>query len=76
MLTTKQVRSIMAKHGARDLYTNKTTGHKGNDRRVKCYYRGNDALVTALKAAAGADNVRVHGGSYSGAGVVVKCVLA
>ena len=78
--TTLQVRSIMAHHGARGMYTNKTTGHTGNERRVKCYYT-TQALVDALCNLVGAENVKVtegcnefHGRGQQG--VVVKCKLA
>lgn len=81
MLTTIEVRDIMRKAGrdAEYIYTNKTKGHTGNERRVKCYFP-DEKLVAQLKQAAGADNVKImlHGGYNSGMhdGIVVKCVLA
>jgi hypothetical protein len=80
MLTTIEVRSIMRKAG-RDswcIYTNKTRGHAGNERRVKCYFP-DEKLVAWLNQAAGAENVKVmlHGGGHGmHDGIVVKCVLA
>lgn len=79
MLTTKQVRAIIAKH-TRDsfgVYTNKTTGDTSNRRRVKCYFRNNWDLLRELQAAAGIDNVTLTEGSryYGDQGIVVKCVL-
>jgi hypothetical protein len=81
MITTQQVRDIIRTHRPDALiYTNKTTGYKGPERRVKCYFRGDTELLAALKKAAGADNVSVTAGGdgyYSiGQGIVVKCVLA
>jgi hypothetical protein len=82
MLTTKQVRAIIAQHSTSSygVYTNKTTGDTSNRRRVKCYFRGNTKLLVALSNAAGVDNVTLTAGSNSyytaGAGIVVKCVLA
>ena len=80
MITTQQVRDIIRTHRPGALiYTNKTTGHKGPERRVKCYYRGDTELMSALQKAAGADNVTLTAGGdgyYSvGQGIVVKCVL-
>jgi hypothetical protein len=81
MLTTKQVRAIIAQHSTDiyGVYTNKTKGHKGQERRVKCYFQNNVVLYHALQKAAGADNVTLTAGSagyYStGPGIVVKCVL-
>jgi hypothetical protein len=80
MITTQQVRDIIRTHRPGALiYTNKTTGHKGPERRVKCYYRGDTELMSALQKAAGAENVSVTAGGdgyYStGQGIVVKCVL-
>ena len=81
MITTRQVRDIIRTHRPDALiYTNKTTGYKGPERRVKCYFRDDKELLAALKKAAGADNVSVTAGGdgyYSiGQGIVVKCVLA
>lgn len=83
LLTTLQIRTIMRANGVSGsmMYTNKTKGHTGRIRRVKCYLAGGDAgLVSALHAATGAMNVNVTAGSsYSrswGEGVTVKCVLA
>jgi hypothetical protein len=81
MITTQQVRDIIRTHRPDALiYTNKTTGYKGPERRVKCYFRDDTELLAALKKAAGADNVSVTAGGdgyYSiGQGIVVKCVLA
>lgn len=82
MITTKQVRAIIAQHSTSSygVYTNKTTGHTGSDRRVKCYFRGNNKLLAALQKAAGAENVTLTAGGegwYAGGpGIVVKCILA
>lgn len=65
MLTTKQVRSIMVKHGmpTHGVYTNKTPGDSSKRRRVKCYMPQNKALANKLlvdlREQAGAENVRV-----------------
>ena len=80
MLTTKQVRAIIAQHrnDTHGVYTNKTTGHTGLNRRVKCYYRGDARLLMALQKAAGVENVKLtSGGSHYRAmpGIVVKCLL-
>ena len=78
-LTTIQVRDIMRVNGATALYTNKTTKHPGRYRSVKCYYRGNDKVLAALRAACGEKNVNLTKGSgYSrswGEGITVKCIL-
>ena len=82
MLTTKQVRAIIAKHSTDSygVYTNKTAGHQGPERRVKCYFRNNVDLYRALQKAAGTENVTLTpGGSgyYTlGPGIIVKCILA
>jgi hypothetical protein len=80
MLTTKQVRAIMRQYpiSRYGVYTNKTKGHTGVNRRVKCYYGNNDALLNALIKAAGSNNVNLTAGyGYSAnAGITVKCVLA
>jgi hypothetical protein len=83
LLTTLQVRNIMRANGVNGnmMYTNKTTGHTGNQRRVKCYYRGNDKALAALRAACGAENVTLTQEPEAwhrsfGAGITVKCVLA
>jgi hypothetical protein len=82
MLNTKQVRAIIAQHGANyyGVYTNKTTKDTSNRRRVKCYFQNNVELYRALQKAAGTDNVTLTPGGqgyYSmGPGIVVKCVLA
>jgi hypothetical protein len=80
MITTQQVRDIIRTHRPGALiYTNKATGHKGPERRVKCYFRDDKELLAKLKKAAGADNVTLTAGGdgyYSiGQGIVVKCVL-
>ena len=84
MLTTTQVRAIMHKHKSvhatwDPIWTNKTAGHTGADRRVKTYYSGNKKLLKALQTAAGKGNVKLTaGGNWYGAmgpGIVVKCVL-
>jgi hypothetical protein len=77
--TTLQVRAIMHSFNVAGhaMYTNKTTGHTGRQRRVKCY--GNDlVLIAALQKACGAANVKQTPGSNyrSGPGITVKCVLA
>ena len=80
LLTTLQVRDIMRANGGVPEYTNKTTGHTGRDRRVKCYYNGNAKMVTALQKVCGKDNVKVTSGELHrwsrGSGVTVKCILA
>jgi len=81
MLNTKQVRAIINKHSSSTygLYTNKTTGDTSNLRRVKCYFRNNVKLLSALQKAAGAKNVKLTTGSLSHFGhpaIIVKCVLA
>jgi hypothetical protein len=82
MLTTKQVRAIIAQHttDSYGVYTNKTTGDMSNRRRVKCYFQNNVDLYRALQKAAGTENVTLTpGGSgyYTmGPGIIVKCVLA
>jgi hypothetical protein len=74
MLTTLQVRAIMAKHGRNryGVYTNRTAGDYSNHRRVKCYGNEQDDLVVELRAVAGVDNVKVT----VDRGIVVKCMLA
>ena len=81
MLTTKQVRAIIAQHSdsSYGVYTNKTTGDMSKRRRVKCYFRGNTKLLVALSNAAGVDNVTLTAGDGSmrvGRAIIVKCVLA
>jgi hypothetical protein len=83
MLTTKQVRAIIAKHeknAGYGVYTNKTAGDTSDNRRVKCYYRNNLALFLELQKAAGVENVRITNGASgwyaNGKGIIVKCVLA
>jgi hypothetical protein len=81
MLTTKQVRAIIAQHSTSTygVYTNKTKSDASNIRRVKCYFRGNTKLLIALQKAAGKQNVTLTEGGdsyYSGGpGIIVKCVL-
>jgi hypothetical protein len=81
MLTTTQVRAIIHKYSNNTygLYTNKTKGHTGLNRRVKCYFRGNTKLYTALIEAAGSENVYITEGSPHyhsiGPAIIVKCVL-
>jgi hypothetical protein len=81
MLTTKQVRAIIRKHTTNTygLYTNKTTGYVGPNRRVKCYFHGNVELYTALQKAAGRANVYLTPGSdychSPGPAIIVKCVI-
>lgn len=81
MLTTKQVRAIIAQHSTNSygVYTNKTTGDTSNVRRVKCYFRGNVQLLRALQKAAGKQNVTLTQGGegyYAGGpGIIVKCML-
>ena len=77
LLTTKQVRTIMLNNGGCPAYTNKTTGHTGNNRRVKAYYRGNSKMLNALILACGKENVKLTAGNgWSRArGVTVRCVL-
>ena len=82
MITTTQVRAVIAKHRQymSDVYTNKTTGHTGSDRRVKCYFRNDTKLFKALQKAAGKENVTITAGTAGAGmgrqGIVVKCVLA
>ena len=76
MITTQQVRDIIRAHRPNSLiYTNKTNGHKGPERRVKCYYRGDTELLFMLQTAAGSDNVYLTGHSTmgTGRGLIVKC---
>lgn len=80
MLNTKQVRAIINKHSSSTygLYTNKTAGDTSNNRRVKCYFRNNVKLLSALQKAAGKENVRITSGDqshYSQPAIIVKCVL-
>ena len=81
MLTTKQVRAIINQHSTSTygIYTNKTAKHTGPNRRVKCYFKNNVKLLTALEKAAGAGNVTLtEGGSgycSGGPGITVKCVI-
>jgi hypothetical protein len=82
MLTTKEVRAIIAQHttDTYGVYTNKTRGDKSNGRRVKCYFRGNVKLLKALQKAAGPQYVKLTEGAqhyYSGGpGIIVDCILA
>lgn len=78
MITTKQVRNLIRTHRPDALiYTNKTTGHKGPERRVKCYFRNDRELLVLLSIAAGPENVyTTAGGGYMyspGAAIIVKC---
>lgn len=81
MLTTKQVRAIINKHTTNSygLYTNKTRDDNGPNRRVKCYFRNNVKLYTALQKAAGKENVYLTDGSLCGMGakpaIIVKCII-
>ena len=80
LLTTTEVRDIMRKHGKSLLYTNKTSGCKTAARRVKCYYNfeKDKALVAALIAATGVDNVsyRFNNSWYCrGDSLIVSCEL-
>ena len=79
MISTLQVRTIIRKHfnsNSPTMWTNKTKGHKGLNRRVKCYAFGNyQPLLSELRSAAGAMNVTVGGGGYY-CSIIVKCVLA
>jgi len=77
MLTTTQVRAIIRKHTVNTqwgVWTNKTTGYTGPERRVKCYFRDNIELLTALRKAAGENNVYLTDNGM-GSGIIVKCVL-
>jgi hypothetical protein len=84
MLTTKEVRKIILTFQpgtSNSVYTNRTAGDDSNNRRVKCYYRSNTALLAALRSAAGPNNVTLTPGSYDWTqggmmGITVKCVLA
>jgi hypothetical protein len=78
MITTRQVREIIRAHRpTATIYTNKTTGHQGPERRVKCYFRDDTELMAKLMAAAGSNNVYTT--EYYGYGarpaLIVKCVL-
>ena len=85
MLTTKQVRNVMRKHltSTYGLYTNKTKDDTTNIRRVKCYMprttKESMALLTELRALAGASNVNVTKGDqsygYGRPGITVRCVV-
>ena len=78
MITAKQVREIIRAHrpGA-TIYTNKIAGHKGSERRVKCYFRNDTELMAKLMAVAGSNNVYTT--EYYGRGappaLIVKCVV-
>jgi hypothetical protein len=81
MLTTKQVRAIISQHSTSTygIYTNKTAKYTGPIRRVKCYFKNNVKLLTALQKAAGASNVTLTAGGNGycsgGPGITVKCVI-
>jgi len=80
MLTTTQVRAIIRKHKTvtiwDPIWTNKTSKNPGNVRSVKCYFLDDMALVSALRNAAGAENVRITDSEHSmGPGITVKCIL-
>ena len=77
MLTTKQVRKIMHSFEVPsiNMWTNKTLGHKGQNRRVKCYSTELSVFV-ALQRACGAANVKAtQGCNPRGSGIVVKCLI-
>lgn len=83
MLTTKEVRKIMRKHGAwfGVIYTNKVKDP--NVRHVKCYYNANNRddteMFKQLQELAGAENVKVTKGAgygYAPKGIVVKCKMS
>ena len=77
--TTKQIRAIMRRHDAFGIYTNKTTGDSSDNRRVKCYYYGNENLLNELCQVAGRENVTLTPGiNYRDItpGIVVKCILS
>lgn len=85
MLTTKEVRAIMRKHGKGRgfelIYTNKVKDP--NVRHVKCYYseHRDHALMDALCIEAGYENVKLtmdgHLKCYSQVpGLIVKCKMA
>lgn len=79
LLTTLAVRWVMRVYGAKPLYTNKTKGHTGNVRRVKCYYDGNYEMLNGLRNAFGTENVTLTSGNhryYSQQAITVRCVLA
>lgn len=78
LLTTLQVRTIMRANGLQPAYTNKTTGHRGNDRRVKAYTPRGKYNLQALRDKCGAENVTITNGSdyRNWPGITVKCVLA
>lgn len=78
MITTVQVRAIMRKHNAHHIWTNKTKGHKGLARRVKCWATGDKvAMMSELRSVAGASNVYegTDPAAYYGS-IIVKCELA
>ncbi len=77
LLTTTQVRALMRTYGGEPLYTNKTTGHTGNIRRVKAYYNDNQNMLAALILACGDENVTLTEGSdwMGEPGVTVRCTL-
>lgn len=79
-ITTLQVRAVMAQHGADQIYTNKTKGHTGNTRRVKCYYQTPDMHTDLLKLMGGNGNIKMtrrNGNIGRGSrSVIVTCVLA
>ena len=78
MLTTIQVRAIMRKHGfGGTLYTNKSAGHEGRERRVKMYGHGTAALQKELAQAGGADTLTFtfNMGYNETDGLTVRCLL-
>ena len=77
LLNTKQVRAIIRANGGTPLYTNKTKGHTGNIRRVKCYFDGNADLLAALDKASGIRNVNwIMNNRYAHhTAITIKCVL-
>ena len=78
MLTTTQVRAIMRKHGHRgDIWTNKSAGHEGRERRVKIYGHGTAAMQKELARAGGADTLTftVNMGYNETDGLTVRCLL-
>lgn len=73
---TIEARDALRSAGFTPIYTNKSAGHKGNERRVKAYI-GRNSDVDMLRQMVGFANVKLPSNpSYSGRhSVTVKCFL-